>query len=108
MVGLRVLLEVPPQKKKKKKKKTRKKERKRKAKKKKRKEKKRKEEKRRVPRRAISAGHRVQDTTPHAINGLVEVKKASFLPSSTNPYGLAHTGSLTSNNGCARVAGAQS
>jgi hypothetical protein len=53
-------------------------------------------------------GIEYRNTAPHAINGLVEVKKAIFLPSSTNPYVLAHTGSLTSNNGCARVAGAQS
>jgi hypothetical protein len=50
----------------------------------------------------------LRNTTPHAINVLVWVKKASFLTFSTNPYGLAHTGSLRSNNGCARVAGAQS
>jgi hypothetical protein len=49
-----------------------------------------------------------RNTAPHAINGLVEVKKESFTPSSTTPYALAHTGSRASNNGCARVAGAQS
>jgi hypothetical protein len=49
-----------------------------------------------------------RNTTPHAINGLVEVKKASFPPSSTTPCVLAHTGSRTSNNGCARVACVQS
>jgi hypothetical protein len=52
--------------------------------------------------------HESRNTTPHAINGLVEVKKASFPPFSTTPYVLAHTGSRASNNRCARVAGAQS
>jgi hypothetical protein len=46
-------------------------------------------------------------TTPHATNGLVEMKKASFPPSSTTPFVLAHTGPRARNNGYARVAGAQ-
>ena len=49
-----------------------------------------------------------RNTTPYAINGLVEVKKASFPPSSTTPCVLAHTGSRARNNGCARVACVQS
>jgi hypothetical protein len=49
-----------------------------------------------------------RDATPHAINGPVEVKKASFPPSSTTPFVLAHTGSSARNNGCARVAFVQS
>jgi hypothetical protein len=40
-----------------------------------------------------------KNTTPHAIHGLVEVKKESFHPSSTTPYVLAYTGSRASNNG---------
>jgi hypothetical protein len=49
-----------------------------------------------------------RNITPHAINGLVEVKKASFPPSSTTPCVLADTGSRARNNGCARVACVQS
>ena len=45
-----------------------------------------------------------RNTTPHAINGLVEVKKASSPPSSTTPCVLAHTESRARDNGCARVA----
>jgi hypothetical protein len=94
----------------KKKKKKRKKKKKKEEKKLKAKRKKEKEKKRRVPRRAISAGHRDQEhtVTPHAINGLVELKKESFPPSSTTPCELAYTGSRARNNGCARVACVQS
>jgi hypothetical protein len=49
-----------------------------------------------------------RNTTLHAINGLVEVKKASFPPFSTTPFVLAHKGSRARNNGCARVACVQS
>jgi outer membrane biosynthesis protein TonB len=95
--------------KKKKKKKTKKiKKKKKKGKEKKNKKRKQKEKKRRVPRRAISAGHRIQEHNPHAINGLVKVKKASFPPSSTTPCVLAHTGSRARSNGFARVASVQS
>jgi hypothetical protein len=49
-----------------------------------------------------------KNTTPHAINGLVEVKKATFPPSSTTLCVLAHTGSRARSNVCARVACVQS
>jgi hypothetical protein len=49
-----------------------------------------------------------RNTTPHAINGLVEVKKASFPPFSTTPCVFAQTGSRAGNNGRARVACVQS
>jgi hypothetical protein len=45
-----------------------------------------------------------RNTTPHAINWLVEVKKASSPPSSTTSCVLAHTESRGRDNGCARVA----
>ena len=34
--------------------------------------------------------HESRNTTPHAINRLVDVKKESSFSSSTAPYGLAH------------------
>ena len=94
---------------KKKEKKRRKKEKEKKKKKKRKKRKKRNKNKRNKKTGEFSAGQyppgiESRNTTPDAINGLVEVKKASFLPSSTNPYGLAHTESRARDNGCARVA----
>jgi signal recognition particle GTPase len=95
-------------KKKNKKKEKKKKKRKKRKEKKKRKKRRKKKEKRRVPRRLYPPGIESRNTTPHTINGLVEVKKASFPPFSTAPCVLAHTGSRARNNGCARVACVQS
>jgi superfamily II DNA/RNA helicase len=106
-------------KKKRKKKKEKKKEKKRKEKKKKKKKKKKRNKNKRNKNKRnkkkgefraglYPPGIESRNTTPHAINGLVEVKKGSFPPSSTAPCVLAHTGSRARNNGCARVACVQS
>jgi sortase (surface protein transpeptidase) len=98
---------------KKKKRKKRKEKRKRKKKKKRKKTKKKEKEKNKEKKGVFRAelyppGIESRNTTPHAINGLVEVKKASFPPSSMTPCVLAHTGSRARNNGCALVACVQS
>ena len=64
--------------------------------------------KRRVPRRAISAGHRVQEHNPSCYKWARRGEESKLPSLLYDPCVLAHTGSRARNNGCARLACLQS